>query len=94
MYDKFFQLTEDGPTSVRKVTAAFLMTSEDKDLISEDKAVTANPDLPVPPPPKPEDLMQGMVRASEHFWEEGDEVRLLKSRSNTTTTTTKTLNNK
>ena len=53
VYDKFFQLTEDGPTSVRRVTAAFLMTSEDKDLIGEEKPVTANPDLPVPPVPDP-----------------------------------------
>ena len=30
------------------------MTSEDKDLIGEEKPVTANPDLPVPPEPEPE----------------------------------------
>jgi hypothetical protein len=28
VYRKFYELTEDGPTSIRKVTAAFLMTSE------------------------------------------------------------------
>ena len=52
MYDKFHQLTDDGPTSIRRVTAAFLMTSEDKDLISEDKPLTATPDLPVSPEPE------------------------------------------
>ena len=54
VYDKFVQLTDDGPTSIRRVTAAFLMTSEDKDLIGEEKPVTADPDLPVPPEPEPE----------------------------------------
>ena len=60
------------------------MTSEDKDLIGEEKAVTANPDLPVAPEPEPEPepepaltaLMEGSVRAGqEEFWQEGAEVR-------------------
>ena len=56
VYDKFVQLTDDGPTSIRRVTAAFLMSSEEKDLIGDQKPVVTKPDLPEPEPlsaPKP-----------------------------------------